>query len=257
MVESVLDGLRITRVVSAITYVAPQSRYPMYNQGRASFGLLCTVKGTEIFTFADKTVRACPGSVLIIPKGEAYGIALDDPESVVDVVDFEADFSMRPLFFHPEDSGVRNAVAGIFAEWRRDVPGREAWLLSQMYKIVALIQKSAAHGGAGQAKRIAPSVAYLREHCADADFGIEKAAALSGMGRRYFEKLFAACYGASPHAYVIRLKTERAMELLRNGKNRVSDVAGVLGYGDVCHFSKQFKQNTGVSPREFRRSVMP
>lgn len=36
-------------------------------------------------------------------------------------------------------------------------------------------------------------------------------------------------------------------------KNLIGEVAQLLGYGDVYHFSKIFKQKTGQTPSEYRR----
>ena len=88
----------------------------------------------------------------------------------------------------------------------------------------------------------------------DAGFGIEELAAKAGMSRRYFEKLFLAEFGVPPHEYILELKMDLGRELLLNERLSVGDVAGRLGYSDVYHFSKIFKQRTLMTPSEYKRA---
>lgn len=52
--------------------------------------------------------------------------------------------------------------------------------------------------------------------------------------------------------YLIRLRIEKAKELLSYKKNNVSEIAYKLGYASVAHFSRQFKEKVGVSPSVFQ-----
>lgn len=52
--------------------------------------------------------------------------------------------------------------------------------------------------------------------------------------------------------YVIRLRIEKAKELLTHKELNISEVAYRLGYGSHAHFSRQFKNMTGMSPSKFK-----
>ena len=70
---------------------------------------------------------------------------------------------------------------------------------------------------------------------------------------RYFKTLFGQQFGMSPKEYVISLRIKSSKELLMNEKNQVQDVAFMVGYSDVYHFSKLFKKKTGYTPTEYKR----
>lgn len=53
--------------------------------------------------------------------------------------------------------------------------------------------------------------------------------------------------------YLIRLRIEKAKELLTYQDNNVSGVAYNLGYASAAHFSRQFKKMVGVSPSVFQK----
>jgi transcriptional regulator GlxA family with amidase domain len=48
------------------------------------------------------------------------------------------------------------------------------------------------------------------------------------------------------------LKVQRAREMLRDSDMPVKQVAGMLGFQSVYHFSTLFKRKTGMSPTRWR-----
>jgi AraC-like DNA-binding protein len=52
---------------------------------------------------------------------------------------------------------------------------------------------------------------------------------------------------------VKRLRFELAAELLRDPEKTVMDVACDVGFSDPSHFSRLFRQMSGISPRKYRR----
>ena len=69
----------------------------------------------------------------------------------------------------------------------------------------------------------------------------------------YLTKLFKSKYGYSIYEYVLKLRMERAKELLANEENKIIDIAGRLGYADNHYFSKAFRNYYGVSPSQYRK----
>ena len=60
--------------------------------------------------------------------------------------------------------------------------------------------------------------------------------------------------GLPPHAYRLQHKVLAARRLLAETDAPIKAIARRLGYGDVYHFSRHFKQAVGVPPATFRRS---
>lgn len=61
--------------------------------------------------------------------------------------------------------------------------------------------------------------------------------------------------GLSPHAYLLRLRLEKARELIRHGR-RLVDVAFETGFADQSHLNRHFKANYGITPGGFRQQVL-
>jgi two-component system response regulator YesN len=48
---------------------------------------------------------------------------------------------------------------------------------------------------------------------------------------------------------------EKAKELLRFSKEKIVNIAKMVGYNEVYYFSHSFKKYEGVSPKEFRTNA--
>lgn len=72
----------------------------------------------------------------------------------------------------------------------------------------------------------------------------------------YMATLFKSEVGRTVHQYLLAVRLERAKQLLKNPRYRMYEVANAVGYGNANYFSKMFKKETGVSPREFRESAL-
>lgn len=82
---------------------------------------------------------------------------------------------------------------------------------------------------------------------------IEKLAKDFGYCKDHFIRLFKNETGKTPKEYIIDIRIEGAMNLLKMSSSSIQEIADMLGYSDMYAFSKQFKAKTGVSPRNFRQ----
>ncbi len=71
----------------------------------------------------------------------------------------------------------------------------------------------------------------------------------------HLSKLINGHLGQSFFDIVNSLRIDKAKELLADPSMKVHEIAQAVGYGDVAHFSKNFKKLVGVSPMEFRGSL--
>ena len=54
--------------------------------------------------------------------------------------------------------------------------------------------------------------------------------------------------------YLIRLRIQKATELLADGELRIGEVVLACGFNDSNYFTRQFWRVTGRSPREYRKA---
>ena len=78
---------------------------------------------------------------------------------------------------------------------------------------------------------------------------IEKIANALHIDRRYLTTLFRKAYGLSPQQYQMKLRMEKARDLLMNGFS-VTDASVRSGFSDLSNFSKKYKQYYGITPQQ-------
>jgi AraC-like DNA-binding protein/mannose-6-phosphate isomerase-like protein (cupin superfamily) len=94
------------------------------------------------------------------------------------------------------------------------------------------------------------AVSYLRENYAAAYNAAETAAAV-GLSTSHLRALFEKWLGESPKRFHTRFRIQQAQRLLGTQNLPVSEVAMLVGFEDVHHFSRVFKQFTGLAPSHY------
>lgn len=97
--------------------------------------------------------------------------------------------------------------------------------------------------------RIAERVAAEREITR-----VEQLAALSGLGVRGLQRLFAEYVGVSPKWVIQRYRLHEAADRIARGE--VTEWAGLaldLGYADQAHFIRDFRRLVGQTPADYAR----
>ena len=79
-----------------------------------------------------------------------------------------------------------------------------------------------------------------------------KLARRMNMSPRHFARLFAARLGASPAAYVRRLRVEQARRRIEEGASRLKQVARECGFADEQSLRRGFQDLVGITPAEYR-----
>ena len=82
---------------------------------------------------------------------------------------------------------------------------------------------------------------------------LESLAAVAGISKYHFQRLFTATYGVSPAAHLSRRRVERAQDLLRATNLTVTEVCHAVGFSSLGSFSSRFRELVGETPSEFQR----
>jgi AraC-like DNA-binding protein len=99
--------------------------------------------------------------------------------------------------------------------------------------------------------RIASTISYMKEHLNE-PLRAATLASVARMSLPHYFVIFKRCTGSTPIDYFIRLRMERARELLATTSCSVKEIAGVLGYDDPLYFSRVFKAVNETTPTQYR-----
>ncbi len=73
-----------------------------------------------------------------------------------------------------------------------------------------------------------------------------------GIGTQRLTRELKAATGLSPHQYLLRLRVERARQLLKNPRIGLAEVAFRLGFSSQSHFTAVFRRHMRVTPKVYR-----
>lgn len=101
---------------------------------------------------------------------------------------------------------------------------------------------------------VSRTLQYIADHVYD-KLSVENVAKETGVSASHLTALFRRQMGISPGEYIRRVKLEESKSLIRGGKMNFSQIAAALNYSTIHHFSRQFKDNFGMSPSEYSKSI--
>lgn len=72
----------------------------------------------------------------------------------------------------------------------------------------------------------------------------------------YLSALFKKQYNQNFVDYINEVKTNRACELIREGKYRIYEISYMLGFENAYYFTRVFKRHTGMTPTEYQKQLL-
>lgn len=93
---------------------------------------------------------------------------------------------------------------------------------------------------------------YMEQHYQE-NPSLAAVALLAGYSASHFSRLFHAQLGKSYSEYLTRIRIRHVQHLLLNTKKSVTEIALETGYLHTGNLSEQFKQQTGMTPLQYRK----
>ena len=103
-----------------------------------------------------------------------------------------------------------------------------------------------------KSKYVLEAMDYIGEHYADPGISVGSIAAHLGISEGHLSHTFKKETDYTLLNDLTRYRIHKSMELLRDCRTKVYEVAEQVGYRDVTHFSATFKKVAGVSPSEYQ-----
>lgn len=151
------------------------------------------------------------------------------------------DYLLKPVVEAELNQLLQLAVAQIAAE--KAEGARQAG--------AALPFPDAPHPAGAEKINLAAIKTYIDQHY-DRDIKLSFFAERYFLSKEYLSKLFKEAFGYNIYEYVLRVRMEKAREMLADPALRVAVIAEHLGYRDQNYFSRAFKTYYGISPTEYR-----
>ena len=92
---------------------------------------------------------------------------------------------------------------------------------------------------------------YVDEHLNER-VSVEVLANIAGLSLFHFMRAFKQSMGATPHQYIVQRRIARSLDLVADTDIPLSEIALMTGFADQSHFARCFREQVGLSPRNYR-----
>ena len=105
-----------------------------------------------------------------------------------------------------------------------------------------------------KSKYVQEAMDYISAHYNDPDISVGTVAQSLNISEGYLSHTFKKETDYTLLNYLTRYRIHKAMELLKDCRVKVYEVAEQVGYRDIAYFSATFKKYAGISPSEYQLS---
>jgi len=158
--------------------------------------------------------------------------------------------------FHLVANSVAKLLETARRELGRDQEAAKASLATASHILQAEIERCTAANGSTTGGLAAWQIARVRAYIdrnLHRTIHIRDLSAVARRSKAHFSRKFKLAVGESPHAFVVRMRLERASHLMMTSAASLSEIALSVGFSDQAHLCRLFRQAFGQSPARWRR----
>lgn len=95
---------------------------------------------------------------------------------------------------------------------------------------------------------------YIHNHCHE-KLDVEMLSTVAGYSKSHFVRMFKEFADVSCVDYIQQQRVALAKQLLMDPENSIMDIVTRSGFGSVASFNRVFKQLTGTTPTQYRKTL--
>lgn len=198
-----------------------------------------------------------PGRLLFYHSGESHqNVNVVYPSRNFNVEMGEAFFSR----YHLSDAAIDARLAAgpgakftMLRIYKAALDGREHADLEIHSLLLSLLFQCEGEGGS---KAVPPWVARVAEVINDRwddNLSLSELSREAGVHPTTISKRFPKYFSCTLGEYVRRLRVEKALAMIRRSDRSLTEVAHRCGFADQSHFTRVFKETTGLLPKSYRK----
>jgi AraC family transcriptional regulator len=212
-------------------------------------------------------MSSTPGCATMVPAAQSTRWLVDGELDVVTLSIAAAGLKSttvsepfrRMRFAFADPLGValsRQVLAELYAP---QAPERDLYVSALVNALKAHILRGSSTAGSADiptagfsAYRLHHILNVVSQH-PEVTYSLDEMAADAGVTPSHFCRVFRKATGQSPHHYVMKMKLDRAQQMLAQSQMQLSTIAECLGFTSQSHFTRAFRQHAGKTPTEYRR----
>jgi len=263
--------LIFSRLAARVSHRVVRSNAAALGDDRPFLKAVLQTRGRSVIAQSGRTTPLSPGEWTVYDAGDPYSVTLTaGGEFSLILIPWEQvvarGFDLRSLVLRPFSArrGFGKLVWNLVdtaVDQIPELPGHStsnlAEIVAQMFRI-ALFESFDAHAPQNSSEALRQRVKlYVAAHLGDPDFSLAKLAELTHCSKRYLHMIFRP-EGVSISDYILKSRLQRCRTELLNpasAHRSITDIAYSWGFNNSNHFSRCFKREFGLAPRELRNDL--
>lgn len=250
------------------------------------FEMVYIKKGHAVFEIAGQPVPIGPNDIVIIKPNQSHRFVVQSEEDCEFIVlsfkfmnQSSSEFSEVPLedflnFVSSKESGAfislkvsqKNEIITVLNKILKERENKDIGsdfldrlLVMELFVYISRALKmeweSSIMGKSMKVKELIKiSVNYINNNF-ERDITIGDIAKYIFLSPSYFARAFKEEMGTSPINYLLKVRIERAKEILADESLKISDIAYEIGFSNQQRFNEIFKKYTKMTPLKYRKSI--
>lgn len=239
-------------------------------------------RGERYYVIRDEIYRIAAGDLIIIPKHELHrtadtGVADHErilinfhEEQLEGIAEADRQVLLKPFWqgipqmrleMH-EQNWVESILEKMLKEKKDKMLLHELSLKAKLVELLLFIARK--HPEKSRVvseldspvhQKISRIIKYIHSHYS-IQLRLKEVAALFELSPSYVSRMFKQATGFSFIEYVNAVRIKEAQRLLRETEKKVIEIASEVGFDNIAHFGRVYKQVTKQSPLQYRKSLM-
>jgi AraC-like DNA-binding protein len=155
------------------------------------------------------------------------------------------------------DSSANKSACSVLAARLNSIePCITMWDADQRPRMPGRVRRSGAPAMSGLAAwQQVVLVAYIEKHIAES-ISVRALAEFVYLSSHCFRRAFKRSFRMPPHRYLVQRRIERAKALLASSAWSIAEIGLALGFTKTSSFLAAFRNVTGITPTEYRRTQL-
>ena len=250
--------ISITKILAVNKYIVTDKnigKIYRYQPNLYSYELIFYYEGDAEGEFSEFQFKNPENSLRYMPKGNfqgEYNVKINKPTKCIDIYFDCAEELPKIPFVLCDTEFLANSFIKIYNLWEEQ---KSCWYekcMIVLYEIICKIKNLERNYVTGDKRtRMESAYDYILQNYRNSDFDYNVLLKKSGYRYSYFSEIFEKIYGQTAVKTVTDLRLKYAKELLITKRYSIKEISELSGFNSISYFSKVFKKNFGVSPKNF------
>ncbi|MBR5506524.1 MAG: helix-turn-helix domain-containing protein [Clostridia bacterium] len=271
---------------ASVTIFRHQRYTPVFNHKHVFFEFVIVLQGSCIHVTNDSTFVMKEGEMCLIPPGVYHGVYVSSNSIVLNMhirksffTDVWSNFAFKKntlsTFFSSSlygndpsrflrfctnnDDDIKNLILEMYIEHHFETIYKTQVIESQTIVLFSrllrryessIIQHSSSKYSNEEAGEF---ITYIEQNIDSID--LESMAKHFNYSPQYISKKIKSCSGTTFSGIVKQIRYGQAKKMLANTQMSVREISNALGYMNAENFTRSFKAMSGMSPKEYKKSL--